>query len=57
MLFFEHLVNKSQLLNPLLKSPVEVSVHDNKMNPISYLAVKVLVLPAKKNWIKTSNIF
>lgn len=46
---FEHLVNKSQLLDPLLKSPIEVSIHDNKMNPVFYPAVKVFVLPAKKN--------
>lgn len=56
MLIFEHLVNKCQLLDPYLKIPVKVSIHGNKMNPISYPAVKVLVLPTKRNWIKAPNI-
>lgn len=49
MLVFDHLVNKCLLLDLLLKSPVKVGIHDNKMNPISYPAFEVLVLPTTKD--------
>lgn len=49
MLIFDHLINKRLLLDLPLKSPVKVDIHDNKMNPISYSAFEVLVLPTTKD--------
>lgn len=53
MLIFEHLVDKYQLLDPLLKCPVKVRIFDNKMNPISYPAVEVLVFASYKELNKS----